>query len=158
MYISNSCILPRDWTEDTLLQPHKSIPFNPSIANVFYRAGYIESWGRGIQKIFEACREVGAPDPEYTILGDSLTVKFTALERAFISQSNLPNRQIGGIDGGLAERIYNVIRNNPYITQNEIAEELKIPLRTLQRAMSELQKENKIQRIGGNRYGYWEII
>ena len=84
MYISNSCILPRDWTEDTLLQPHKSIPFNPSIANVFYRAGYIESWGRGIQKIFEACREVDAPDPEYTILGDSITVKFTASERELL--------------------------------------------------------------------------
>lgn len=43
MYISNNCVLPREWTVDTLLQPHKSIPFNPSIANVFYRAGYIEA-------------------------------------------------------------------------------------------------------------------
>ncbi|MDE6728247.1 MAG: hypothetical protein K2J80_09970 [Oscillospiraceae bacterium] len=48
MYISNNCASPREWTIDTLLHPHKSIPFNPSIANVFYRAGYIEAWGRGI--------------------------------------------------------------------------------------------------------------
>lgn len=53
MYISNNCILPKNWTVDTLMKPHKSEPFNPSIAHVFYRAGYIEAWGRGIQKICE---------------------------------------------------------------------------------------------------------
>ena len=76
MYISNNCVLPRDWTVYTLLQLHKSIPFNPSIANVFYRAGYIEAWGRGIQKIFESCNELGLPAPQYKQLGDDLTVKF----------------------------------------------------------------------------------
>lgn len=43
MYISNNCILPKNWTVDTLMRPHKSEPFNPSIAHVFYRAGYIEA-------------------------------------------------------------------------------------------------------------------
>ncbi|MBQ4307777.1 MAG: putative DNA binding domain-containing protein, partial [Lachnospiraceae bacterium] len=28
---------------------------NPDIANVFYRAGYIETWGQGIQKICDEC-------------------------------------------------------------------------------------------------------
>ncbi|MCD8069236.1 MAG: hypothetical protein LUE87_10190, partial [Lachnospiraceae bacterium] len=35
MYISNNCILPKDWTTETLMKPHKSMPFNPSIANAF---------------------------------------------------------------------------------------------------------------------------
>jgi len=30
---------------------HPSKPYNPLIANAFFRAGLIESWGRGIQKI-----------------------------------------------------------------------------------------------------------
>jgi ATP-dependent DNA helicase RecG len=30
---------------------HPSCPFNPFLANAFFRAGYIESWGRGIEKI-----------------------------------------------------------------------------------------------------------
>ena len=74
MYISNNCILPKNWTVDTLMKPHKSEPFNPSIAHVFYRAGYIEAWGRGIQKICEACQELGTPEPEYRVLGDDITV------------------------------------------------------------------------------------
>ncbi len=36
----------------------------PDIARVFYRAGYIESWGRGIQKICDACKNLGAEEPE----------------------------------------------------------------------------------------------
>ncbi|MCD8153896.1 MAG: hypothetical protein LUF78_04290 [Clostridiales bacterium] len=82
MYISNNCILPKDWTTKTLMKPHKFMPFNPSIANAFYRAGYIEAWGRGIQKICESCQELGTPNPEYTVPGNDLTVKFTALENA----------------------------------------------------------------------------
>ena len=46
--------------EVTLMQPHKSIPYNENIANAFYYARYIETWGRGIQKICKACAEIGA--------------------------------------------------------------------------------------------------
>lgn len=59
MIISNCCILPEGWTVDTFMEPHNSRPYNPDIANVFYRAGYIEHWGRGIQKICDACKELG---------------------------------------------------------------------------------------------------
>ena len=84
MYISNSCILPQGWTVETLMNTHNSMPYNPSIANTFYRAGYIEAWGRGIQKVFDACRELGTPLPEYTVIGNNLTVKFTALSAAAV--------------------------------------------------------------------------
>ena len=46
--ISNSCILPEGWTVDTLMEQHESKPYNPDIARVFYRAGFIENWGQGI--------------------------------------------------------------------------------------------------------------
>jgi ATP-dependent DNA helicase RecG len=58
--ISNRCILPEGWTAETLMQPHDSIPYNPDIANVFYRAGYIETWGQEIQKICDECVALGA--------------------------------------------------------------------------------------------------
>ena len=47
LIVSNSCILPEGWTLDTLMKPHDSKPYNPDIANVFYRAGFIENWGSG---------------------------------------------------------------------------------------------------------------
>ena len=39
-----------NWTVESLLVKHPSRPFNPNIANVFYLAGFIESWGREIEK------------------------------------------------------------------------------------------------------------
>ncbi len=43
----NSGQLPESWTVDNLLREHPSIPYNPDIAQAFFRAGLIESWGRG---------------------------------------------------------------------------------------------------------------
>ena len=55
LYITNVGKLPDHWTEKTLYQKHGSKPYNPNIAHVFYLAGHIESWGRGIEKIFDSC-------------------------------------------------------------------------------------------------------
>ena len=57
---------------------HASRPYNPNIANVFYLADFIESWGRGIEKICEACKEDDLPMPEFTINPGEIVVKFTA--------------------------------------------------------------------------------
>ena len=32
-----------------------SSPYNPLLANAFFLSGYIESWGRGIEKIAQEC-------------------------------------------------------------------------------------------------------
>jgi ATP-dependent DNA helicase RecG len=59
----NPAVLPEGWTQDTLLVPHTSQPYNPDIANAFFRAGEIEAWGQGIERIFKACRKAGTPEP-----------------------------------------------------------------------------------------------
>ena len=78
MSISNDCIFPDDWTMEDFLGCHRSRPYNPLIANTFYRAGFIESWGRGIQKIREACLKSGNKEPIYNIKKDEITITFEA--------------------------------------------------------------------------------
>lgn len=90
MYISNSSLLPPDFTAETMMHSHRSMPLNPEIADVFYRAGYIERWGRGIQKICDACREHGADEPVYTVQSNYVMVKFAALESAIVRDSKVP--------------------------------------------------------------------
>lgn len=46
--------LPEELTLDLLQKKHPSISYNPLIAAAFFRAGYIEAWGRGIEKINKA--------------------------------------------------------------------------------------------------------
>lgn len=162
MYISNNCVLPRDWTVDTLLQPHKSIPFNPSIANAFYRAGYVEAWGRGIQKIFESCKEIGAPVPEYRQLGDDLTVKFTAAKVEHSPKFKNPKHHDDVLDDALDDvlgnRILGEIRKEPSLIQSDLANMLNVSLPSIQRAMDRLKKDGRIARVGGKRFGHWEIL
>ena len=59
----NPAVLPEGWTQRTLLSTHESHPPNPDLANTFFRAGEIEAWGRGIERIFAACKEAGTPRP-----------------------------------------------------------------------------------------------
>ena len=41
------------------------MPYNPDIANTFFRAGEIEAWGRGIDRIITACKNDGFSTPEF---------------------------------------------------------------------------------------------
>lgn len=153
MYISNSSMLPIGWNEDTLLGSHSSKPYNPDIAKVFYRAGYIESWGRGIQKICDACKMVGTDEPEYTIHGEDIMVKIHAVKSA-----NVPIRQNGGLDGGLESKVLEIIKQNPNITQKELSDDMEISFRTMQRIIKTLRENGKLDRAGGKRYGQWIVI
>ncbi len=161
MYISNSSLLPFGWTAQTLLETHSSKPFNPDIARVFYRAGYIESWGRGIQKICDACKNLGADDPVYIVHGEDIMVKFHALQSAKVPNSKEPKHQstavFGALDDALVQKILEVLRHKPEISQGEMAEELGTTRRVIQKKMILLKEAGCIERIGGKRYGHWVI-
>ncbi len=161
MIISNSCILPEGWTVDTLMEPHNSRPYNPDIANVFYRAGYIEHWGRGIQKICDACRELGAELPVYELIGNGLRVHLKALKSALIDQPKGQKSQNGPLgepkENLLTDKIVQLIRDNPQATYNDLLTELSVSRSTIKRAMGKLADEGRVVRVGGKRYGYWEI-
>ena len=51
MMVSDSGGLPEDWTMETLLSDHRSVPVNPKLAYAFFLMGYIVNWGCGIERI-----------------------------------------------------------------------------------------------------------
>lgn len=63
LMIWNPGELPGSLTVDLLKEKHSSQPRNRLIADVFFMAGYIESWGRGIDIMMNGCREYGLPEP-----------------------------------------------------------------------------------------------
>lgn len=50
-----------------------------------------------------------------------------------------------------------LIKDNPKITRNQIADVLQKDLRTIGRAIASLQKVGKLKRIGSNKAGHWQI-
>ncbi len=63
LMIWNAGELPHNWTMERLTGKHASVPFNPDVANAFFRTAFLESWGRGIDLIRQASLTHGAPEP-----------------------------------------------------------------------------------------------
>lgn len=82
----NPARLPEGWSIASLRTRHLSRPGNPDIANAFYRAGLIEAWGLGIDKLITACRAHGIVEPLLRHEQDGLWLEFSftrALPRHF---------------------------------------------------------------------------
>jgi len=76
--ITSSGCLHFGLTVRQLFQNHESLPWNPLIANVFYRRGLIEQWGRGILQMAELTTAAGLPRPAIEDAGGCVTVRFSA--------------------------------------------------------------------------------
>lgn len=158
VYISNDCVFPVGWTVETLMERHRSQPYNPNVANGFFRAGYVETWGRGIEKICEACKEHGVRLPEYTLHMEDIMIKFTPLmdSRKEKKQTvTLDGTLDGTLSGTLEENILSAIRKNSKVTQSQIALEIDCSERKVKRLMKSMQEKGMIERVGGRRSGEW---
>ena len=158
MMISNTCVLPEGWDLDSFMIKHSSKPYNPNVAKVFYLAGYIEHWGRGIENIFDACKKLGAEPPVYELIGYTLQVHLKALKSALIDEQKLAD--VGkdvGKDVGLANKIIGLILNNPKITIPEIAKKIEVTSRTIEREIKKLRESGYLVRVGGRTFGHWEV-
>jgi ATP-dependent DNA helicase RecG len=50
-------------TDISVYEKHESVPHNPKIADVSFRSGDVESWGRGFLKIKAECKHIHAELP-----------------------------------------------------------------------------------------------
>ena len=130
---------------------------------MFYRAGYIEHWGRGIQKIFDACKELGAEPPVYKIVGNGLRVRFKALESALIGETDAEENSGGdvhtqkGVEKSV-EKIIRAIKENPQITVKELTTLIGLSRRGVEKNIKNLKQKGIICRIGPDKGGHWEVI
>lgn len=82
IYVWNDGEMPASLAStEKLFQKHSSKPYNPKLANVFFKSGMIEAWGRGFDKIREACRKYNAPLPEYEINEEGIMVYCKACDK-----------------------------------------------------------------------------
>lgn len=61
---------------------HLSRPRNELLADVFFKAGMIEAWGRGTIKIVDECKKAGLPEPEFREQFGGLSVHFRKADKA----------------------------------------------------------------------------
>ena len=176
----NSGQLPRDWTLERLLGKHPSVPCNPLIAGAFFRAGYIESWGRGIEKINRECGEHGIDPPVYDTGMSGLMLTFQANPEHLIEGlgeagvTSILEEKVGEKVGENAgkkvgenagkrltrnqQQILELLRQHPHMAARELARQVGISSRKIEQNIARLKELQLLKRIGPARGGHWEVL
>ena len=166
---ANDGRLPENWTVADLLKRHRSRPFNPKIANAFYSLGYIETWGRGIEKITSNCKEAGKPIPLFEASQSEVIVTFYLIKE---ENSNVETDVETGSDvendvetdvenisiSAVQSRILEMMRLSPTISTETIAKEIGRTPRNVQVHIKKLKETGAIVRSGAAKGGHWKVI
>ena len=158
LYIWNPGQLPEDWSLERLLSQHASKPFNPDVANAFFWAGEIESWGRGIQRIFGACHREGIPDPRLQVDPGELWVEFQFSD-AYLHRLGSTTRKASQEirQETIQEKILSLLQENPSITKKAVAAHIGITLGSARHHLENLKKSGHIRHVGPTKKGRWEV-
>lgn len=162
-------------TAEELKNGRKSKPRNRNIANVFYKAGFVESWGRGIKKICNKFTLAGLPEPVFEnycggvnviIPRKNPEVKKISEEyfEAFGNQEiNLETREKTrekneGTREKTREKIIIAIKENDEITIEQLAQKLSISKKGVEWQLKQLKDNGVITRLGPDNGGKWQVI
>ena len=167
IYVYNDAVFPKDLAKADLYDKHKSKPYNPLIAQVFFLTGFIEAWGRGFEKIKEECMTTDTPLPHIEVTNNGVMICCKPSEKYMKSLEKIKGNggNLGGNGGNLGgnefsenERlIVTILKQNNNISQKDLANLVGIPLRTVQRIISNLISRGIIERHGTTRKSIWII-
>jgi ATP-dependent DNA helicase RecG len=137
-------------TPEDLLRPHRSRPWNPLIAQTFYRCGIIEAWGRGTLKMAELMEQAGLPAPEIETAAGELYIRF----RPFKKPSQVKGRHSLSL---LQQELISLLSDSESVSLAHILKRLSEPRasRTVQENLAALRKLGLVQISGRGRNAEW---
>jgi len=143
--------LPDELPLDRLKHRHPSYPRNKILADIFFKAGYIEAWGRGIRKIIDGFLIAGHPEPHFEELAGGIELTL------FKSSEKSVGKTVGETVGKTVGKLLGIIMENPKITREEMALKTGLSTRGVEYNLNKLKEEGLIKRIGPAKGGHWEI-
>ncbi len=151
--------LPSSLGLEDLSKKHRSVLRNELVANVFYKRGFIESWGTGTVKIVEGCLEHGIPEPKFEEYSGGFAITFffaksigPYVERqqnsSTIDLTTLSTRQ---------QKIIQLLKAHQALKASELKEKLGEPIadRTLRDDLLLLKKKGLIGSRGHTNQAEW---
>ena len=150
--IASTGTLPRGMTVADLKRDHFSRPRNPLLADLFYRRGLIELWGRGTQGIVRLCLEAGCPEPQFEERAGEFVVCFRS-----------PTAPAIPPDGVLSERqtrILALFKAAPKRSLREIRESVDPSLSdsAIRNDLNFLRELGLIEAVGVGRGAFWRHV
>lgn len=153
----NAGELPKQLNIENLKNPHGSYPRNKNIANVFYKRGWIETWGTGTTRMIDFCRNNKTPEPEFNQYSGGFSITFPFNEpmhseaQKNVATSQLTDRQ---------QEILNILIKKDSMTSSEINHQLNAPLaaRTLRHELAILKEKGAVNSLGSTKNTIWFIV
>jgi len=129
---------------EDLKRKHLSYPRNELLATVFYKAGYIETWGRGTLKVMEECEKYGLAEPKIEVHsgGFSITLFKDIYNEEYLSKVSINDRQ---------KKAIQYIKQNKSISNSVYRELFEVAKRTAVRDIEELMELKMIMKRGEGR-------
>jgi len=167
LMIWNPGELPPNWTVEKLLDKHASQPFNPDVANVFFRAGMIESWGRGIERIMQTCADVSVPTPEVSSDVNGLWMTFHFLPEHQLNSGQIKEgstaqeglgEKLGEKLGENRRQILEAMQAEPTVSIVALAALLGMSSTAIEKNIRWLREHDLIRRVGPAKGGYWQVL
>ena len=157
--IYNDGHLPLNWTVEQLLSTHRSRPYNPKIANTFFRSGFIEAWGRGIERITTVCKDLGKPVPLFEASGDEIKVTFyTGINSGKKFVEKFADEFVEKfVANAVQQTIIKLMIEQPTISAKGIAEKVGMTSRGVQKNIDVLKRHGLVTRIGSAKGGSWSV-
>lgn len=144
--------LPPGVSIEDLKKPHASQPRNPLIADVFFRRGLIEQWGRGTVRMTELTEEAGLAPPEFEERGGEFVVRF------FPTGYVAPRRVDHALDD-LQQMVLQTVAEYGPARLGTIRQKLgtEIERRRLQSTLQNLRSLDLVKLEGHGRGAYWSL-
>lgn len=150
MSIWNEGFLPKGLTLEALKRSHASRPRNPILADVAFKGGYIDAWGRGTIKIIDSCSAAELPDPGMAELdgGFLLTINRSATAQ--------PTEQaVKQVLNERQKKALKYLKEHRSLTNEEYRALFEVSRRTALRDLDGLVTAGEVERTGdlkGARY------
>ncbi len=138
---SNGATLSTEVPIEKFKENHISKPFNPIIANMFYKAGFVESWGKGTNNMVDDCLKMGLVEPEYNYT-------FASVQVTFYKTTQKTTK----------EKIVELLSENKKFTREDLALQIGVSANAIKQHLAQLQSKELIKRVGGRKDGYWEVL
>lgn len=159
MELWNEGMLMNPLNIDSLRTQHLSRLRNKIMADIFYRSGQIESWGRGTLKMIENAREGGYAEPIFAEFQDGILVTFEKKEFGDTTNNadDTVNDTVNDTVKTIDELILTQLAIEDGISAPEIAKRIGRPLPTVKRYLGQMKKKGRIEFIGASKTGGYYI-
>ena len=124
---------------------------------MFFRAGQIEAWGRGIERIFSACTSVGIPPPALRCEQKGLWIDFEFGPAADLLSQEAGEKTRDKTREKTRDKILELIRVDPCISMENIATSLGLTRKGVEWQVRKLKQSGLLRRVGPDKGGYWEL-